>query len=355
MVRPLLAVRAASDEITGQDHINALERVSAQVAEANETNKVGFEALRTALIDDSDSSIAGQLQRLRAGFSDLEKTTISGFEGQIKEFRNFSEHMSKAFSEAIIEELKSVIREFNEKISEQFGDNFKQLNEAVARLLEWQKNYKDQMEEMKKSFDKSIEAIGASEKAISKIEEASRAIPDYLNSLAEANTHLIEQLAEMHEGLLSIAQMREGAENAFPKISNKIEEMTDTIAQSVNAQRESVNNIQNAVEESTTEMQAIVATIGSEIEKSLGEQRQAQQQMFDGLQQALNESLQTATNHLNDAVVQLDEAMQREIESVVRTMAESLSGLAQKFVSDYTPLLEQTRQIVELGHNARSE
>ena len=40
--------------------------------------------------------------------------------------------MSKAFSEAIIEELKSVIREFNEKISEQFGDNFKQLNLAVG-------------------------------------------------------------------------------------------------------------------------------------------------------------------------------------------------------------------------------
>ena len=85
---------------------------------------------------------------------------------------------------------------------------------------------------------------------------------------------------------------------------------------------------------------------------SLGDQREAQQQMLDGLQQALNESLQNVTNNLNDAVVQLDEAMQKEIESVVRTMAESLSGVTQKFVSDYSPLLEQTRQIVELGKKA---
>ena len=75
--------------------------------------------------------------------------------------------------------------------------------------------------------------------------------------------------------------------------------------------------------------------------------------MLDGLQSALNETLQNATNQLNDAIVQLDEAMQNEIESVVRTMAESLSGIAQKFVDDYAPLLEQTRQIVEIGKRAK--
>ena len=47
-------------------------------------------------------------------------------------------------------------------------------------------------------------------------------------------------------------------------------------------------------------------------------------------------------------------AMQKEIESVVRTMAESLSGIAQKFVDDYAPLLEQTRQIVEMGKKAKN-
>ena len=74
--------------------------------------------------------------------------------------------------------------------------------------------------------------------------------------------------------------------------------------------------------------------------------------MLDGLQEP-NETLQNATNQLNDAIAQLDEAMQNEIESVVRTMGESLSGIAQKFVEDCTPLLEQTKQIVELGKRAK--
>lgn len=80
-----------------------------------------------------------------------------------------------------------------------------------------------------------------------------------------------------------------------------------------------------------------------------------QQQMLEGLQSAFNETLQNAMNHLNDAVKQLDEAMQTEIENAVRAMAESLSGTTEKFVSDYVPLLEQTRLIVELGQRAQQE
>ena len=44
--------------------------------------------------------------------------------------------------------------------------------------------------------------------------------------------------------------------------------------------------------------------------------------------------------------------MQDEIDSVLRTMAQNLSGITQKFVTDYTPLLERTKQIVELGEKA---
>lgn len=352
VARPLLAPRTASDEVSGQDLINALQEVSEQVQHANQTNKDGFETIRKALSDDSDSSVAGQLQRLRAGFTDLEKATVHGFEEQIKEFREFAEHMSKAFSEAIIEELKSVIREFNEKISEQFGDNFKQLNEAVGRLLYWQENYKNQLEEMKSSFDSSIDALRASEDAIGKIEESTSAIPEHMTGLAEANNRLIEQLTLMHDELSSIAQMRERAENAIPEIASKIDEMTVNIATSVNFQRDTMETIKSSIAEATSEMESSVEAIGNHLEAALGDQREAQQQILDGLQQALNESLQNATSQLNDAVVQLDEAMQKEIESVVRTMAESLSGVTQKFVSDYTPLLEQTRQIVEIGKKA---
>jgi hypothetical protein len=44
--------------------------------------------------------------------------------------------------------LKDVIREFNEKISEQFGENFKHLNDALGQILVWQERYRQQLSEM---------------------------------------------------------------------------------------------------------------------------------------------------------------------------------------------------------------
>ena len=51
-------------------------------------------------------------------------------------------------SKALIEALRDVIRDFNAKLTEQFGDNFKQLNEAVGKLLVWQNQYTTHIETM---------------------------------------------------------------------------------------------------------------------------------------------------------------------------------------------------------------
>ena len=48
--------------------------------------------------------------------------------------------MADGNSKALISALQDVIRDFNVKISEQFGDNFKQLNVAVGRLLNGKNN-----------------------------------------------------------------------------------------------------------------------------------------------------------------------------------------------------------------------
>ena len=139
--------------------------------------------------------------------------------------------------------------------------------------------------------------------------------------------------------------MRNRAEGAIPEISKRIEEMTDTIAGAVKDQQEATDAIKGAVQSSLAELQKSVETISGQIETSIGDQRVAQQQMLDGLEKAFNTTIQNSTNQLNDSVKQLVEAMQNEIESVVRTMAESLSGIAQKFVDDYAPLLSRPAKL----------
>ena len=68
------------------------------------------------------------------------------------DFRDFAEKVTEDGSNALIKALEEVMRDFNAKINEQFGENFKQLNEAVTALLEWQKEHKKQVEELTEIF-----------------------------------------------------------------------------------------------------------------------------------------------------------------------------------------------------------
>lgn len=449
ILRPLVAPAIASEDNAEAAVLEALQEMVASVKQSEQSNKEGFEILRKALTGDEDNSVTGQLQRLRAGFSDLESATKSGFEAQIKEFREFAEHMSKAFSEAIIDELKSVIREFNEKISEQFGENFKQLNEAVGKLLVWQENYKTHIETLEKSFEDATNSISATDESMKSISTSVSTIPEYMSKFDEGTEKLNTQLIELHKGLSSIEVMRERAENAFPDISDKLSQITDSVSASTEAVKDAVENqmdtlksgvneftravtetttslsdtasetkstltdttseMKNAIEASvsslsdsaqqTTEtlkdsvaslkeefekavkanqdaQNQMVLAISEQIENALKKQKEAQdnilnsftaqfeetfqsqkdsqQQMLDATQTAFNDTVANATQKLNDSIIQLDEAMQKEIESVVRTMAESLSGIANQFVKDYQPLLAESRKIIELSKQANS-
>lgn len=300
----------------------------ARMTEATEANRKsteeGFENLRQALSGDEDKSVAGQLQRLRAGVSDIEAATRSGFENQIKAFDAFAEHMSKAFSEAIIDELRDVIREFNEKISEQFGDNFKQLNQAVGHLLTWQENYKTHIENLENRYENIATNLEAFQDHLASISEGMSDIPNSVEALGNGVETLNEQLYQLHEGLASVAEMREKAEDAIPQIIEKIDGIIGDI-------QTSTSNIEIAVANSVELTNA-----------SLEEQKANHEKM-----------LKEMTEVLTKAVTTLDEEMQKEIGQVVQAMAEQLGGVTQKFVEDYTPLLEQSRRIVEMAENAK--
>lgn len=415
LVSPLLSrYGTETEDATIEDIVEQLSQLDKKFAEANETALRGFEAITYALTDDRDTNIVGQLQRLRSNVSDLDSSVRNGFEAQINEFKSFAEHMSEAFSKAIIEELQAVIREFNEKISEQFGDNFKQLNEAVGRLVDWQNEYRQQMEELKTAFENAVAGIEISQRALSEIEASASSIPQHMEAMETANNALNAQIEKIEENLGAFAEMREKAVNAFPEIEKNIENITLNLSSTVEHQTEVVREISDNCEalianqkasgeellngfnemrastvetvdslrEGVTEIAASLSqhieqtseTLKSEMEKvsqdmstsvrsiaeemqnhaqdSVAEQKAAQREMLDGLQTSFNETISNATSRMNDAIVQLDDAMQGEIESVIRAMAENLSGITEKFVEDYAPLLETTRRVVELSERA---
>ncbi|MBS4067736.1 hypothetical protein [Sulfurimonas sp. RIFOXYB12_FULL_35_9] len=61
--------------------------------------------------------------------------------------------------EEVIYALEEVVKDFNKNLTEQFGDNFKQLNDAVKNMILWQDNYKSHIKESEESISHIIKEL----------------------------------------------------------------------------------------------------------------------------------------------------------------------------------------------------
>ena len=86
--------------------------------------------IRDSISGDQDSSLFTQIQKLRTDTSDNLKDLN-------KSFKEFAEKMAENNTKALIEAIEKVMKDFNTKINEQIGDNFKRLNEGVENLVVW--------------------------------------------------------------------------------------------------------------------------------------------------------------------------------------------------------------------------
>ena len=184
---------------------------------------------------DKDTSLLTQVQKLRTTVDDGQKELI-------KEFKDFAEHMVENNQKAIIEALENVIKDFNEKLTEQFGENFKQLNEAVEKLVEWQDRYKEILEEYDIKISQTVEGLENSERALVSVKESSEKIPEAVEKLNPVTTLLIEQLEVLSESLEAVKTLREKTDNAFPEIEENLSRITNDFSNSVSQMLETSVN-----------------------------------------------------------------------------------------------------------------
>ena len=131
-------VRYTGEQVTTNNILSDLENISEATDEAVNQIKTAIKMLRDAISSETDSSLATQIQKLRA-------TVSNGQDELIKEFKEFAANIAENNQKVLIEALESVTRDFNEKLNEQFEENFKQLDQAVEKLVVWQEEYRKQL------------------------------------------------------------------------------------------------------------------------------------------------------------------------------------------------------------------
>jgi chromosome segregation ATPase len=126
--------------------------------------------------------------------------------------------ISKGASEEIIKALQEVIKDFNSNLSEQFGDNFKQLNSAVVEMVSWQENYKNFVEETEKNLTKIVSSMTSSDKTLNSIASKNSETLETYEKIADVIATYKHQTEEITKHLQTYSELSEKAKEIFPNI-----------------------------------------------------------------------------------------------------------------------------------------
>ena len=322
-----------------------------------------IKALKEAMVGNEESTLFGQLKILRGDINDNAKSSLNSakehantqqqnFEGFSEKLwlklQDFADTLSKSATEQVIEALKQVIVDFNNNLTDQFGENFKQLNEAVYKLIEWQENYKLQLEQMQQQYAQGVESISATEASVSHISEQSKIIPESMNDLKtvmEANQH---QLAELERHLEAFKDMRDKAVEAVPQIQEQVQATVNDISAAVTTASEHYKHLLSESDEyikaHVNTSNELLGKFSSETEKGItlvGDRlRESSERIskdvelaateFTGNTSRTNEALQTSSDHLQAQT----EVIKQHLEDAVSDLNSVMRDMIEKMVTD---------------------
>ena len=298
---------------------------SAEVAVDNDPVALEIRNLRKALIGDDESSIVTQMKLGR-----LE--TNQRLDAIARSQDEFMKKMAEMSSKALVEALREVIADFNAKINEQFGDNFKQLNEAVGRLLTWQEQYKEQLDELIEAQDATAEQM--------------RGAVDQYKAALQSTESLIKVASDMRSML-----------NAVDAYKENLAANTEKLAALVDMMLKSTPELQTAVEGLVKHVGDSIVRNEAEVERIGGEISERFEAASIAVRESITVSLATANKEVNDNISrllgstkELTESLQSGLEesltTSLETLAAQLASLSNRFASDYGPIADRLREIV---------
>ena len=288
-------------------------------------------AVQQSIAGAEDSTLLTQLKLTRQDTNDrLDKLQRS--------HTDFAQKLADNNSKALIAALQQVIREFNTKISEQFGENFKQLNTAVGRLLTWQEHYRAQLGEMIEQQSRTAENMKVAADRYNTLVSNTETFGTIANDLSTILNGLEQQRSQLHESLKALGQLLTAASNGLPQVQSKIEQLTEQVTFGVKQNQEAMTT---AIRNSATALQETFAD--------------SRNLLFEAHQTAnrqVNDHIKQLSDRTTEQFTKLDAALETELSKSISSLARQLTALSARFVEDYTPLTESLRSIVRASRGA---
>lgn len=193
--------------------------------------------LNHSIAGGDDSSLLRQVELLHADSNERSDKLSAAFD-------KYAQNIAEANSSALIQALSAVVRDFNVKINEQFGENFKHLNSAVERLVSWQDQYERQLQilieregTIRESMTEATSRFTDIVDRASEFAAVAASLRDIVGTLNSQSEHLSRALMQL-SGLIS--EVAEG----LPLVEQRIAQL---IARSAPGSRPSPGATQRTV------------------------------------------------------------------------------------------------------------
>ena len=347
--------------------------------------------LRWGLLKDADV----EFKKRKSG-ADLYKE-LKGIRVDLGEF---TENLRESSSQAFLVAMKDATSDFNEKISHQFGQNFKDFNDGLGKVLSWQKRYEVQLHEMMDAFRKIQRTFEESHNKIEELREHAESFAKSARTLSDVSDQQAQWLeackaaqADLDERLRAFAELAETARSAFPIIKSNLEEITKglkdtnqeinqgikrTVKDSFAAMESTIEGLEGGVQKTRDQLESAVGELGTELVGIVSNIKPVMEGSMGVLQEGINKTnaqILTLTQKLEQEVVELVENLQQhllgaskshresldqsvenlrgmleeELTRSLQSLGDQLATLSHQFVDDYGPLTEKLREVVELS------
>jgi hypothetical protein len=296
----------------------------------------------------------------------------------------------------LVEALRDVIKDFNQKLTEQFGENFKQLNSAVGHLLTWQEQYKGIVETTVQKFGEVGALMTKAAADYSALVERSEAFAKAAEDLETLLTTFTSEAGRLQTVSEALAKLPRSAEGSLPQVEQKVLALTSQLTQAVSENQKQVGraltenataiqstirltheSMASAHREHSTQSAELMAKTKEQITAVTSQLANAVTENQKQVGTALTENATAIRNTLNSAnenmstglrehsikitelvaktkeqVTVLDKALSEELERSLVSLGRQLTALSGRFVEDYTPLTEKLRRVVEMASRA---
>lgn len=303
---------------------------------------------RAASIDDLDASLkilADQFNHqdedsLQALLKRQHEDNQNGVRQIVYVLEHYEERMADANAKALVEAIEAVMQDFNTRINEQYGDNFKRLNESVGKMLDWQNNYRAQLQQLIDEQERTASSMKEASNAFEYMVKHANAFNGISESLQDLLNGMEAQRANLEDQLGGLATVVNNAAEGLPQLEERIGALTTGIAKQVHEQqRWTVEHITNAQEGIQQQMSEVMEKSGAQLVQQ---------------QQLTHQQLTRIAEKVERQVAVLDDSMEEELNKALQSFGMQLTALSEKFVSDYSPLTQKLQDVVKLAEEMRS-